>query len=317
MNTLNRRSFLQSSAAGLAGVSLFSNFFSTGCSAAAGNSSKLGGLTGFAIIDDAARLATAAKLVSPEVEVLLKHDINEGYPANIMFMGALVQGTNKQAIAVIKRAQDDILKEFEGLSTEEIAEARLKRRDNPAKKVEMIERKISLMLGWALASGVRDILIPLYKNEKTESGLPGDMSLYHDMAVLRKKAGLAGLSGASAQEIESLFNGMNPRMIARTHTLTPDYDDGMAWTVRISGWRDDTMKLMKAYAETLVNPDSKMQKKFISDMNFFDEKDKLVKMAGSGNPITKDQVNAACEQAKSIYGRCIASGIEAIQALRV
>lgn len=111
------------------------------------------------------------------------------------------------------------------------------------------------MLGWALATGVRNVLFPLYEKQPAQGTLPSDMQIYHDMFILKQKTALPELENASVEEIENLFKGLNPRMVARTHTLTPDYDDGENWTVRISQWREDTMLLMEQYAEALVKPD--------------------------------------------------------------
>ena len=312
MKHIDRRFFLKSTAAGIAGTSLLSYLQFATCSAPGKAAVFMGGLTSMAILDDCADLAIRSSLVKKSVAYYLKSDIDQGLPANIARMGVLVHTNTEKAKGVIQRAKDEISHVYDGMSEQEIADAKKDRRSDAMKKQETIERKISLMLGWAMATGIREHVQPLYAQQQADGNLPSEMQVYHDIFVLKQKGALDGLDNSSVDEIANLFKGLNPRMIARTHTLTPDYDDGPGWTVRISQWRDDTMTLMDRYAEALVQPDAQKLRAYITDTNFYDPQDELIQLLNDAN-LDQQSLNDALKQTDaSLYAQCLNRGVKAL-----
>lgn len=122
----------------------------------------------------------------------------------------------------------------------------------------------------------------------------------------------------SIEDVESLFNGMQPRMITRTHTLTPDYDDGEGWTLRISAWRDKSLALMHRYAAAYVAPVPAKLDKYITKLNFYNREDGLIAMARrlqNNKPVSTRDIQKELETGKSqsLYARILKDGIRSIQ----
>ncbi len=316
MKKIDRRFFLKSTAAG-ASMLPFLQYYA--CSTPSVPLPFMGGLTAIAVLDDCAECAVRHRLVTDKAAGLLHADIDLGLPANASRMGALVTATFDQVNQVIANANEELDHVFDGMSGPEIAEAVKDRRSDAMKKKETIQRKIALMLGWAMAAGVRSILLPLYQKQPAGDVLPSDMQVYHDAFILKQKAALPDLENISVEKIEDLFNCVNPRMIARTHTLTPDYDDGDGWTVRISNWRDDNKKLVQRFARALVQPDDAAVKKYITGPNFYDQNDPVLQLVTAGKPAPKSECQAAIQSGEnaSLYGQCVAKGLEDLQILEI
>lgn len=303
MISQNRRHFIKTMAASAAGVTLL-NFFDLNAStldSAAGQS--LGGLASYAVLDDCARIAANSNLIDERVAGLVLADMNDNIPANLSRFGAMVQVDK----AIVETSFERHSQELRSLETAEQTE-------ETADRLDTTQRKLALLLGWYMAAGVREVLAPLYEPQPAFADRqPSEMSIYHDMEVLRQIAGTPQRSSVSTAEIESLFNGMLPRLIGRTHTLTPDYDDGMNWTVRVSHWRDDTMQLMQEYADAYVKPHPEKVQRFISDINFYDADEALLqlsKKARQGETIDAGAVKTAMTNPKSVYARALAVGVK-------
>ncbi len=180
-------------------------------------------------------------------------------------------------------------------------------RDNP-ESAAMIDlgkarSKVSMMLGWYMAAGIREIMEPVWNAAGNDLY---EMRMYQDMCLLKERAGKDIVSSFS--EIESLFNQMIPRMVTRTHTLTPDYDDGQNWTVRISEWHKELPALINQYATTYVNPDTNKLKKYIVDSDFYNAEEAIIQAARSRDRLDY-QIMA---QAESLYGKAVFKGIESL-----
>jgi len=303
MSYQNRRDFIKNMAASAAGITLlnFIDLRASNLDAAADVS--LGGLAPYAVLDDCAQIAANSGLVDDRVASLMLADMNNNIPANVSRFGAMVQ-VDKAIVDTSMEKHSQALKTLETSAPSEETEDRL----------ETTQRKLALLLGWYMAAGVREVLAPLYQPDaRMADRQPSEMSIYHDMEVLRQIAGTPQRTAVPAAEVESLFNGMLPRMIGRTHTLTPDYEDGMDWTVRVSHWRDDTMQLMQEYADAYAKPHPEKVQRFIKDINFYDADEAMLQLADKarrGESIETGAVKTAMQNAKSVYGRAVALGVE-------
>jgi len=76
----------------------------------------MGGLTTFAAIDDGANLVIRCGTVDETLSRYLKADINQGLPADISRMGALVFTHQDQAKQIIDKARDELAERFNGMS---------------------------------------------------------------------------------------------------------------------------------------------------------------------------------------------------------
>jgi len=303
MKNVNRRDFIKTTCAGMLSATLFGYLDLY----AAGQSPKsLGGLLNYMVLDDCAKLVQQTNILGDYTK-FIQTDPHVNMPANLCFFGDMIKRDANTVWNALAQ-QIESLKQF---PNSELSEDQQDDKDR-------VERKISLLMGWYLAAGIREVLDPVYAvADRPSDRQPTDMSIYHDMFVLRRRAQLSEKSGVD--EVEALFNGFQPRMIARTHTLTPDYDDGVEWTVRISEWRDDSMQLMNAYAQAFVNPHPNKIKYFIDDMNFYNTDEALIQLvekAQSGQ-VDDSSLNKSLDSAHCLYAKAVAAGVKAIQDLSV
>ncbi len=314
MQTINRREYLKTMAASSAGMMFLSQFGFFQCAKAnASVTPGLGRLTEFTLLDDVAELAVQSKWVSPSICELIKADLNNNIPSNLSRMGALVPGPESEVLAILKEERENTKKISADLTDEERNDPDSK----PMKAIDKSLRKQALMMGWFLASGIREIMFKEPGALKEEEKMPDERSVYRDMFILKKIAGKSGQ--ASSHEVASLFNEMVVRFITRTHTLTPDYDDGPNWTVRITDWHNDNMMLMNQYAEAWVNPDPSKIQVYLYDSGFFNDKDGLIKLAWkvqSGQSVNAQDVEKELkwvDASSCHYSRAIAEGLKALK----
>ncbi len=304
MTHQNRRTFIKTVAAGAAGATLLRYFDLKAATLDSAAGHSLGGLTSYAVLEDSANLASQSNLVSENIASLVLADPNVNIASNLSRFGAMIQVSETE----VQKSLNKHVAEMKTLMTASPENEEMQ------EQLDVSQRKVSLLLGWYLATGVREVLAPVYEpNPKLADRQPTEMAIYHDMEVLRQRAGTG--ASISTAEVEALFNGLQPRMIARTHTLTPDYDDGIDWTVRVSHWRDDTMQLMQEYADAFVKPHPEKVKLFITDMNFYDANEpvlQLAKTARKGGSVNSNELKTAMSQAQSIYAKSVAKGIEAL-----
>jgi hypothetical protein len=315
MKTIKRREFIKTVSAGSVGLAMLNNIgLSLQASSLDGPTGFIGGLTHFAILDDIARLAVAGKQITLNTAQLITADINNPIAANLSRMGAVVEVDGSKAKEALIKAGSDLqqihndiasdFKSLKGMNTDLI------------KKKYTVQKKLALLLGWYMASGIRDYLNPLYANNTNNSNLPSEMSVYHDMFVL-KQAAEKQPGHISEKDLASLFHGLQPRAICRTHTITPDYDDGMGWTKRMHDWRNDSRLLMEKYAQVYLNPEEHKMEKYIHEMNFYNTDDLIIQLARwaqDGKPLKEIDKQLKIESYNSIYAKTLISGILSLKA---
>ena len=255
----------------------------------------------------------AGGLVTKQTAQLIAADINYPLPANLSRMGLIVKADEAQVEDLLKKVTPDWKKVSEQIAGN--LELQNDKNSDPRKHQVIVEKKISLLLGWYMATGIREELHSIQaKAAESGSNLPTEMSIYHDMHVLKQIAGKN--ERASVADVQLLFHGIQPRMIGRTHTLTPDYDDGIEWTVRITDWRNDTKILMEKYAQAYVNPDKNKIEHYITKPNFYNPDDKLIQLARwvhDGKYIKRIKNIDDIKGYHSLYTRSLAKGILALQ----
>lgn len=300
--------------AGSAGIALLNHLNSDIlASSTKSDYSFMGGITKFAILNDVAILAVAGKQISIANAARISADINHPIAANLSRMGTIVAAEENQVRDQLIKLKTEIYTLNSQLEKNLNSQKDLK--SDLMKQRLHLEKKISLLLGWYMATGIRNNLDKLYANKmKSSEGLPSDLSIYHDMYVLKQVSGTD--QSAQLEDLASLFRGIQPRMICRTHTLTPDYDDGKNWTVRITNWRNDSMQLMEKYAQAYAEADKTKVADYITGMNFYNPDDELIRLARwvqAGNYIKKIDNLVKVTNNLSVYARALAQGLVALK----
>ena len=297
----NRREFVKTLSCSAAGAAFLSNlFYWKPLNAETGEIGFHNRLTTFAVLDDIVTLVMRSQLVPLPLIGDLHANFNLSIPGNFSRMGWLAPViSEEQALDILALEKARAIELWNNMTKAE--------QDNPESE-PMQQRlkalsKVALMMGWIMSVGVRDILQPVWSSF-TDS--VEEMAAYQDMYTLKQIAGIS-IPGP-VDDIESLFLEMVPRMITRTHTLTPDYDDGPDWTVRISEWRYETATQLNLLAQVYSLPDSEKTAEYIENINFYDPEEEIITAARDGGRL-EWPLN---ETPLSLYGKALAKGIESI-----
>lgn len=122
------------------------------------------------------------------------------------------------------------------------------------------------------------------------------------------------------QELASLFTALGQRLLVRLHTFEPDAEDVDNWLARLIAWKEQQQRLFLRYAKVCHSPEPDKVRQFVTQMNFFDCSDPLIRIARSlrrGSLPLASQVEPALEAAsgQSQYAQAIQRGYTHLQAV--
>ncbi len=166
------------------------------------------------------------------------------------------------------------------------------------------EKKLAFALGALAHLGVSQQLYP------GESSL-NERMIYHDAALLRHFSG--GTINASSEDIVDLLATIDSRTYIRIHTFQPDVEYVDDWILRIVAWNEGKAEFRERYAQVIAVPDAAKVRKYIEDENFYDPKDKIIRLATAlrrGDAESATNIVEAHRDAKSqsLYARALAAG---------
>ena len=103
------------------------------------------------------------------------------------------------------------------------------------------------------------------------------------------------------------------------HTFIPDHDDIEGWMDKLYQTQQTFKKdLIDRYAAAIVKPDFDKMKKYISDVNFYNRDDEIIKLAKilrRGKEISPKEVEKAVKaEADSHYAQAVKKGYNYIEA---
>ena len=293
--TIDRRQFLAALSMSAAGAAFLPHCAPLGNDRSKGRPFSGGELTLVCLAHDAATLAPLAFELSNEFKTALSADINAPSHGDFSRIGGLVRASDDQMIALLQ----------------ELA-------DQPGSETRA--KKLALALGWLTARAGKRQLEPLYRREaKRDKQTPPDIIIYHDAVLMRELYGESALpSAVTSQDVENLFLELLPRMITRTHTLTPDYDDGEGWVLRIMAWRERTIAMLRRYGRAYHSPDPEKYRAFVERPHFYDRDDDLLRMvraAQEERTVSGEALAAALRssQPRCLYAQALSDGLRAIE----
>ncbi len=294
--TIDRRQFLAALSISAAGAAFLPGCAPQNSCGTKRRPSSSGELTLVCLAYDAVTLAPLAFDLSTDFKNALAADMNAPSAGDFSHIGGLVRASDKQMIALLQ----------------EIAE-------QPGDETR--NKKLALALGWLIARAGRKHLEPLYIREaERDRQTPPDIIIYHDAVLMRELYGKEALPDeVSAPEVENLFLEMLPRMITRTHTLTPDYEDGERWVLRIMAWRVRTISMLRRYGRAYHSPDPQKVHAYVVQPNFYDRSDDLlqnVRAIQHGEVVAREELAAAIRssQPRCLYAGALRGGLRAIEA---
>jgi hypothetical protein len=248
----------------------------------------------FALIDDCARLAMHSDKVSPVLKKSLPFDFNVGKPGS----NKPYPGSTARLASIMPFSREDYVSL--------LANAREKK--NALDDFGDDRQKLAFALGWVMSHAGNKHLGQFKKNADQPFS---ESDLYLDAAILRdKSAGQAAT--AKAEDLESLFKQMTPRVLTRFHTFIPDMADGPGWVLRIAEWRENLNQYYTNLAAAYAKPDAAKMKQYVTGPGVYSPADEVIKLARSlqrnktGGTGNVEQATSA--KAKSHYARAVAEG---------
>ncbi|MGF1637234.1 MAG: hypothetical protein ACFCUU_09185, partial [Cyclobacteriaceae bacterium] len=109
-----------------------------------------------------------------------------------------------------------------------------------------------------------------------------ECKVYQDATVINSNYSKRKPMGEKqAKDLQSLFREMPPRTFTRFHTMMPDDSDGAAWIMNTAKWRTQTDAYFGELAMAIAQPDAAKTKKYITDPNFLNGADTILKRVSS------------------------------------
>lgn len=268
-------------------------------------------ITHTAVTDDCARLARhSAAICAPFQEVLGEH-------LEIARLGGITRAGGRHVLSLLKRYREAWPNRQEG---------------------DLLAEKLAFVLGWLCHRAADLQMKPIFR--AVDGGCPHsptDCSVYHDVFLFREVYGAgeqepyvpdsldvtAASSAATrafrATEVESALRSLWQRALVGLHTFIPDEEDIDGWLERVFKMRQRFYVDIRRYAEAFANPDADKVRRFIVDVNFYQDADPLIRLARSiqaGTPDTSIDLQAAVEAAasQSQYAQALRRGYIYLQA---
>lgn len=132
-----------------------------------------------------------------------------------------------------------------------------------------------LALGHLVAGCWKEYADKLYESLTADE--QGEASLYHDAALVRLFFKWEP-SKKDLNAVSVFFKSLLPVMIARTHTLKPDPEDGAQWIVYLSRWHRAIHEYLDTLTAVVVQPDKGKWAKYVADIKFVDAGDPALQL---------------------------------------
>lgn len=158
----------------------------------------------------------------------------------------------------------------------------------------------SFDFGHAIAKIASEQFGGLYQKTKDKTEKL-NMQCYLEACLIRNLIG-EDIQRISKEELTLFLRTMIAPMITRTHTLKPDPDKGDDWVVKLTNWKREQFVYLEKLADTVVAPDAKLEKTYVTKNNFYSANDGIIKELRSGSwPVNSTEW--ATNQ--SVYGKAL------------
>jgi len=226
-------------------------------------------ITHTAVTDDCARLALDSPAICEAFKLCLREHLEIARLAGVTRAG--------------DRFTTELLKKF--------------RREWPARGPvdPLLSQKLAFVLGWLCHRAADRQMKPVFLAAEPDSEeFPTDCSVYHDVFLFREvyasgrrepysPASLEGEteSAPGVKEVEEALRALWQRALIALHTFIPDQEDAEGWMERLFETRQRFYVDLRRYAEAFADPDPEKVQRFIVEVNFYDRRDPLIRLARS------------------------------------
>lgn len=240
-------------------------------------------ITHTAVTDDCARLAIYSPTIcAPFKEVLSQH-------LEVARMGGVTRSGGKFVIPLLGR--------YRGAWP-------------AAEADDLLRQKLAFVLGWLCHRAADLQMKPVFRAADGECALdPTDCSVYHDVFLFRTvyasgqgEPYAPGILSLDVIGLEAGLRSLWQRALIGLHTFIPDQQDVEGWLERLFKTRQQFYVDLERYAEAFADPDPGKVRRFLDEVNFYQEQDPLIRLARSiqaGKPETEIDLPAAVDAAAS------------------
>ncbi len=188
------------------------------------------------------------------------------------------------------------------------------------------ELKLAYSLGALCHRAADRTMKPVFIQAAPEdSQSPKDVSIYHDV-FLFSEVYRQGVEKPYSPEMfgmkthfEEHFRVLLQRALLELHTFIPDLTDPEAWLDKLFALRQRFYVDVSRYDEAYYHPDPEKTRRYITEVNFYDEADDLIQLARAiqeGNTLGEDALSKAIENGRneSKYAQALALGLRYLTA---
>jgi len=185
----------------------------------------------------------------------------------------------------------------------------------------LVAQKVGFVLGWLChraADRHMKAIFHAVDGDCVED--PTDCSVYHDVFLFRTvyargqgEPYTPGILSLDAGGLEDVLRSLWQRALVGMHTFIPDQEDIEGWLERLFKTRQQFYVAIERYAEAFANPDPNKVRRFLDEVNFYQDQDPLIRLARSiqaGTPETGIDLPAALAAAatQSQYAQALRRG---------
>ncbi len=214
-------------------------------------------ITPLFILDAIATLGNGSGFIQAGIKHAISPDITFIVPGNAFRLGAVVPYGKKEILQSLDKIK---LTWAGGVQDQKTAQ------------------KLGLLAGALCYQSAMEALDKANRfSELSPSGNP-ENKVYQDAAVIRSYLTKGKPMGRKEQDdLKSLFREMVPRTFIRFHTIMPDDADGAAWVMNTARWRKQSDLYFEELSRAIARPEDVKVKKYLTDTNFIDGNDLMVK----------------------------------------
>ncbi|MFW6309174.1 MAG: hypothetical protein ACOC1S_04070 [bacterium] len=190
------------------------------------------------------------------------------------------------------------------------------------KENEKLKTRLAFVFGWLAHRSADREMKPIWRGGDFDtSKSPSDCSLYHEAFIFNRYYtesdiyqralvddildGFTNSQGINRDLFIKLVRSTLKRVLIEMHTFVPDHDDVEGWLDKLYSRKQKFKEdVIHRYTEAIINPDPEKVKLYIEETNFYNEEDKINKLAiklREGDKVDIREVEEALEAESSSH----------------
>jgi hypothetical protein len=203
---------------------------------------------------------------------------------------------------------------------------------------EQLGYKLAFVLGWLCHRAADRQMKVVFREAEPESrDFPTDCSIYHDAFIFHKlyvnnnntpfpyrtahfEKNMESLPAAAAVKVHNAADTLRfiwQRSLLEMHTFIPDTENMEGWFDKLHAKHQEQTIHLDRYAEAVMTPDPVKVKRFVTDTNFYNDADAIIRLSQAlrqGAKPSQEEIEAAfAEEPSSHYAHALKLGFGYLQ----